>query len=191
MSEFGNNLEEDPAAEFLAREQADLAGIVDEDVTAAINTEQLQQTNGHENDEIMNHGLPETNGISAHPAVPREEPEKIRKWRGEQKKLIEQKDAQEEVRKKELREEAQKELEEWYVRYREQIEKAKQTNRELSKNAEKEYVAEKSSKGEEWEGIAKMCDFNPKSARHTKDVSRMKSMILQLKQAPPNTTSKA
>ncbi|XP_018497377.1 clathrin light chain B isoform X2 [Galendromus occidentalis] len=177
MSEFGNNLEEDPAAEFLAREQADLAGIVDEDVTAAINTEQLQQTNG----------LPETNGISAHPAVPREEPEKIRKWRGEQKKLIEQKDAQEEVRKKELREEAQKELEEWYVRYREQIEKAKQTNR----NAEKEYVAEKSSKGEEWEGIAKMCDFNPKSARHTKDVSRMKSMILQLKQAPPNTTSKA
>ena len=38
-------------------------------------------------------------------------------------------DAQEEIRKKELREEAQKELEEWYVRYREQIEKAKQTNR--------------------------------------------------------------
>ena len=46
MSEFANNLEEDPAAEFLAREQADLAGIVDEDVTAAINTEQLQQSNG-------------------------------------------------------------------------------------------------------------------------------------------------
>ena len=46
MSEFGNNLEEDPAAEFLAREQADLAGIVDEDVTAPVNTEQLQQSNG-------------------------------------------------------------------------------------------------------------------------------------------------
>jgi len=189
MSDFGNNIEEDPAAEFLAREQADLAGIVDEDVTAANNSDQEpQQQNGTRDDfEMISEDLPETNGISVHPVVPREEPEKIRKWRGEQKKMIEQKDAEEEIRKIELRKEAQKELDEWYVRYREQIEKAKQTNR----NAEKEYVAEKSAKGEEWEGIAKMCDFNPKSARHTKDVSRMKSMILQLKQAPPNTASKA
>lgn len=38
-------------------------------------------------------------------------------------------DAVEEIRKEELRKEAQKELEEWYIRYREQIEKAKQANR--------------------------------------------------------------
>lgn len=182
MSEFENNLEEDPAADFLAREQADLAGI--EDDVAAI---QVHQLNGN----VISGPSPpasESNGTALSvPSEPRQEPEKIRKWREEQKRIIEQKDAVEEIRKEELRKEAQKELEEWYIRYREQIEKAKQANR----NAEKEYVCEKSAKGAEWEGIAKMCDFNPKSTRHTKDVSRMKSMILQLKQAPPNSAPKA
>ncbi|XP_022649813.1 clathrin light chain B-like isoform X5 [Varroa jacobsoni] len=183
MSEFENNLEEDPAADFLAREQADLAGI--EDDVAAI---QVHQLNGNGPSPPAS----ESNGTALSvPSEPRQEPEKIRKWREEQKRIIEQKDAVEEIRKEELRKEAQKELEEWYIRYREQIEKAKQANRELSKNAEKEYVCEKSAKGAEWEGIAKMCDFNPKSTRHTKDVSRMKSMILQLKQAPPNSAPKA
>lgn len=40
--------------------------------------------------------------------------------------------------------------------------------------------------GQEWERIAKLCDFNPKSSKNTKDVSRMRSIILQLKQTPPN-----
>ena len=36
--------------------------------------------------------------------------------------------------------------------------------------------------GTEWERVAKLCDFNPKTARNTKDVSRLRSVILQLKQ---------
>ena len=36
--------------------------------------------------------------------------------------------------------------------------------------------------GTEWERVAKLCDFNPKTARNTKDVGRMRSVILQLKQ---------
>lgn len=45
--------------------------------------------------------------------------------------------------------------------------------------------------GTEWERIAKLCDFNPKSAKNTKDVSRMRSVILQLKQGgnPPTSIS--
>lgn len=39
--------------------------------------------------------------------------------------------------------------------------------------------------GTEWERIAKLCDFNPKSSKTSKDVSRMRSIILQLKQTPP------
>lgn len=55
-----------------------------------------------------------------------------------------------------------------------------------SRNAEKEYVAERDaeSPGQEWERIAKLCDFNPKSSRNSKDTSRMRSIILQLKQTP-------
>ncbi len=36
--------------------------------------------------------------------------------------------------------------------------------------------------GTEWERVAKLCDFNPKTAKNTKDVGRMRSVILQLKQ---------
>lgn len=46
MSEFENNLEEDPAADFLAREQADLAGI--EDDVAAIQVHQLNGNGMHD-----------------------------------------------------------------------------------------------------------------------------------------------
>jgi len=177
---FGNNVEEDPAAEFLAREQANLAGIDDE--LAAVD----QQFHQNGVDDVLASGDPPVmrNGPSV-VSEPREEPEKIRKWREDQKKMIEQKDADEEVKKKELREQASKELEEWYQRYRDQIAKSKQANR----NAEKEYVCEGVAKGEEWEGIAKLCDFNPKSTRHTKDISRMKTMLLQLKQQPPSSSN--
>lgn len=41
--------------------------------------------------------------------------------------------------------------------------------------------------GTEWERIAKLCDFNPKAKQGSKDVSRMRSIILQLKQSPLST----
>lgn len=55
------------------------------------------------------------------------------------------------------------------------------------RNAEKQFVAESDEiePGTEWERIAKLCDFNPKSSKTSKDVSRMRSIILQLKQTPP------
>ena len=39
--------------------------------------------------------------------------------------------------------------------------------------------------GTEWERVSRMCDFNPKNSKNTKDVSRMRSIFLQLKQTPP------
>lgn len=61
--------------------------------------------------------------------IPPPEPEKIRKWREEQQRLLEQKDAEEAVKKEELRHTAKRELEEWYARYKEQLEKSKINNR--------------------------------------------------------------
>lgn len=58
-----------------------------------------------------------------------EEPEKIKRWREEQKKRLEEKDAEEETKKTELREQARKELEDWYKHHEDTISKTKSTNR--------------------------------------------------------------
>ncbi|XP_025834717.1 clathrin light chain isoform X3 [Agrilus planipennis] len=173
MSEFGDNFEIDPAAEFLAREQSELAGLEDEVKPAAVFvpgfTAVKEDFNGTKAKEDLN--VTRT----------REEPEKIKKWREEQQKRLEEKDKEEELKKEEWRAIAKKELEDWYKNHEELIAKTKAANR----NAEKLFVAEddQMEPGTEWERIAKLCDFSPKVSKSSKDVSRMRSIILQLKQS--------
>lgn len=40
------------------------------------------------------------------------------------------------------------------------------------------------SPGSEWERVARLCDFNPKTNKTAKDVSRMRSVLISLKQTP-------
>ncbi|XP_035898721.1 clathrin light chain isoform X3 [Anopheles stephensi] len=138
-----------------------------------------------------NHNTEDDNDDFAGFTVPKqvtEEPEKIRKWREDQKARLEEKDREEERKKDELREQARKELEDWYKHHEETISKTKAANR----NAEKQFVAETDEiePGTEWERIAKLCDFNPKTNKSSKDISRMRSIILQLKQNPLQATKK-
>ncbi|XP_020300815.1 clathrin light chain isoform X1 [Pseudomyrmex gracilis] len=219
MDAFGDNFvnpEVDPAAEFLAREQDELAGLEDEITPMAV-TLAAQAAAGQTEEDLSgkfgnlkvgpggdaegSFEIVDAIGQSAEAQAPpaametapvapppvKEEPEKIRKWREEQKARLEEKDAEEEKKKEEWREVAKKELEEWYKHHAEAINKTKTTNRESAKNAEKQFVAEADEvePGTEWERIAKLCEFNPKSSRTSKDVSRMRSIILQLKQSPP------
>ncbi|XP_064652096.1 clathrin light chain B-like isoform X4 [Lineus longissimus] len=123
----------------------------------------------------------------------RAEPEKIKIWREEQKTRLEEKDADAETKKLEWREIARKELDDWHKNRSDQLEKAKETNRvnqaEFFKEreaAEQAFVQERdeSIPGHEWERICRLCDFNPKNSKNSKDVSRMRSIILQLKQTP-------
>ncbi|KAL6425972.1 clathrin light chain isoform X1 [Cataglyphis hispanica] len=219
MDAFGDNFvnepEVDPAAEFLAREQDQLAGLEDEITPMAVTLAAAAAAGQTDDDlsgkfgnlkvgpggdaegsfEIVDtisqsteaQALPTVTEPAPVIAPVKEEPEKIKKWREEQKARLEQKDAEEEKKKEEWREAAKKELEEWYKHHAEAINKTKTTNRESAKNAEKQFVAEADEvePGTEWERIAKLCEFNPKSSRTSKDVSRMRSIILQLKQTPP------
>lgn len=66
--------------------------------------------------------------LTVNPPV-REEPEKIKKWREEQKTRLEEKDREEEKKKLELRDQAKKELEDWYKHHEESISKTKASNR--------------------------------------------------------------
>lgn len=212
--------EVDPAAEFLAREQDALAGLEDEIPPVAASAtngsvngdpvpkaestglenelngsfEMISNADAHDPTTSSADNIPnaeDDNDDFAGFTVPKqvtEEPEKIRKWREEQKTRLEEKDREEERKKDELREQARKELEDWYKHHEEAISKTKAANR----NAEKQFVAETDEiePGTEWERIAKLCDFNPKTNKSSKDISRMRSIILQLKQNPLQATKK-
>ncbi|NXQ33067.1 CLCA protein, partial [Alaudala cheleensis] len=193
MSDGG---EEDPAAAFLAQQENEIAGIENgEDYGILENGEVPEALQGPEGlgadavDGVVNGDVyQESNGptdcYAAISQVDRlqSEPESIRKWREEQKERLEQLDANSRKQEAEWKEKAIKELEEWYARQDEKLEKTKASNRA----AEEAFVndAEEVFPGTEWERVAQLCDFNPKSSKQAKDVSRMRSVLISLKQAP-------
>jgi len=117
----------------------------------------------------------------------KEEPEHMRKWKEEQQARLMKKDEEESAAMEELKLKAKQELEDWYKRYETQVEKTKSSNREEETKYE---IGEMNGiePGTEWERVSKHCDFSSKAPGHTKDVSRMRSILLQLKQ---NQTVKA
>lgn len=196
--------EEDPAAAFLAQQESEIAGIENdgEGFGALEGAEQppqqppqqpqQQQTNydGFEEEPATVNGdmFQESNGPTDNYAaiaqvdIQRQEPESLRKWREEQKTRLEALDSASKAAEAEWREKAKKELEDWHVHQNEQMEKNKANNRA----SEEAFLAESDgeSPGSEWERVARLCDFNPKTNKQAKDVSRMRSVLISLKQTP-------
>lgn len=186
----------DPVADFLAREQDELAGLDDDSMPTEADSPAVDGGAPAMADDFDTLGGAGDSGVDlsamvdqAPPVVhqpppsvstvPKIEPEKIRKWRQDQKQRLEQKDAAEEKKMQEWRSQAKKELDDWYKSRKDQLEKSKKNNR----TSEQEFISErdKSEPGAEWERITKLCEFNPKNAKNAKDVSRLRSMLLQLK----------
>ncbi|XP_060093018.1 clathrin light chain A isoform X2 [Heteronotia binoei] len=206
--------EEDPAAAFLAQQENEIAGIEnDEGYNILENGEVPAGMQGPEGlsadavDGVTNGDFyQESNGpTDCYAAISQAdrlqtEPESIRKWREEQLERLEVLDANSRKQEAEWKEKAIKELEEWYARQDEQLQKTKANNRVADEAFYKQpsadvigYVAaeeafvndvDESSPGTEWERVARLCDFNPKSSKQAKDVSRMRSVLISLKQAP-------
>lgn len=189
--------EVDPAAAFLAQQESEIAGIESDDVGFGFGVREteggfLQHQGIYEsfdNGATMNGDFfPETNGPEdgysaiAHTDRLYQEPESIRKWREEQKERIQHLETTAKKNEIEWREKAKKELDDWYARQNEQLEKTKKNNRV----AEETFMEDShlNSPGSEWEKVASLCDFNPKASKQTKDVSRMRSVLISLKQSP-------
>lgn len=186
----GVGADEDPAAAFLAQQESEIAGIENDEGFSILDSGEVPSSlsqdldGGAFNGDL--HG--ESNGPSdmyaAISSVDRlqTEPESLRKWREEQIERLEQLDANSRKQEAEWKEKAKLELEEWHTRQDEQLEKTKVNNRA----AEEAMVSEldENSPGTEWERVARLCDFNPKSSKQAKDVSRMRSVLISLKQAP-------
>lgn len=60
----------------------------------------------------------------------------------------------------------------------------------LCRTAEEQFVKDRdqNAAGSEWERVSKLCDFNPKVSKGNKDVGRMRSTLLHLKQKPRAVT---
>ncbi|XP_035420095.1 clathrin light chain A [Cygnus atratus] len=188
--------EEDPAAAFLAQQENEIAGIESDEGYGILDSGDvppaLQAADGFApgavdgmiNGDVYQESNGPTDCYAAISQVDRlqSEPESIRKWREEQKERLEQLDANSRKQEAEWKEKAIKELEEWYARQDEKLQKTKASNRA----AEEAFVndAEDVFPGTEWERVAQLCDFNPKSSKQAKDVSRMRSVLISLKQAP-------
>ncbi|KTF98172.1 hypothetical protein cypCar_00018529 [Cyprinus carpio] len=186
----GVGADEDPAAAFLAQQESEIAGIENDEGFSILDSGEVPSSLSQDPDGgALNgdlHG--ESNGPSdVYVAISnadrlQAEPESLRKWREEQQERLEQLDANSRKQEAEWKENAKLELEEWHTRQNEQLEKTKVNNRA----AEEAMVSELdiNSPGTEWERVARLCDFNPKSSKQAKDVSRMRSVLISLKQAP-------
>ncbi|XP_060053189.1 clathrin light chain B isoform X3 [Erinaceus europaeus] len=196
--------EEDPAAAFLAQQESEIAGIENdegfgapaggqggpagsEDMGPTVNGDMFQGPGWHSGECSGRVCVQEANGpADGYAAIAQadrltQEPESIRKWREEQKKRLQELDAASKVTEQEWREKAKKDLEEWNQRQSEQVEKNKINNRA----SEEAFVKEsEETPGTEWEKVAQLCDFNPKSSKQCKDVSRLRSVLMSLKQTP-------
>lgn len=198
MSEFdafgsvgnGVSAEEDPAAAFLAQQESEIAGIENDEGFSILDSGEVPSAlHDGEADGVLNGDFyQESNGPTdsyaaiSHADRLQAEPESIRKWREEQRSRLEVLDANSKKQESEWKEKAVKELDEWYGRQDELLQKTKGNNRA----AEEAFVSdvEETSPGTEWERVARLCDFNPKSSKQAKDVSRMRSVLISLKQAP-------
>ncbi|XP_052430645.1 clathrin light chain B isoform X2 [Carassius gibelio] len=198
-SDNGVHAEEDPAAAFLAQQENEIAviendsagfgaledggaphentytafgGDFGDEPATAVNGDMFQDTNG----------TTDSYSAIAQVDMQRQEPESLRKWREEQKARLEELDAASKAAEAVWREKARKELEDWHAHQNEQMEKNKANNRESEEAFLKE--CDDDRPGTEWEKVARLCDFNPKTSRQTKDVSRMRSVLISLKQTP-------
>ncbi|XP_077426805.1 clathrin light chain A isoform X3 [Vanacampus margaritifer] len=185
----GVGSDEDPAAAFLAQQESEIAGIENDEGFSILDSGDVPSSLADSNDGAVNgefHG--ESNGPSdAYAAISnadrlQAEPESLRKWREEQKDRLEMLDDNSRKQESEWKTKAKVELEEWHARQNEQLEKTKVNNRA----AEEAMISDmdETNPGTEWERVARLCDFNPKSSKQAKDVSRMRSVLISLKQAP-------
>uniref|UniRef100_A0A3B3QMA5 Clathrin light chain n=1 Tax=Paramormyrops kingsleyae TaxID=1676925 RepID=A0A3B3QMA5_9TELE len=201
--------EDDPAAAFLAQQESEIAGIENDEAFGTLEEAEQphyppSQTNYSSGMKL--HFLQESNGPTdsyaaiARVDLQRQEPESLRRWREEQRARLEELDSASKAAEAEWKERAKKELEDWHVHQSEQMEKNKVNNRIVDKafyeqpNAdtigfvasEEAFLKEsdEDTPGSEWERVARLCDFNPKTNKQSKDVSRMRSVLISLKQTP-------
>lgn len=100
----------------------------------------------------------------------------VTEWERSKKDEIAELDRKNNSADEELRSEARDKLDKFNETVRQAQEKREQHNKEL----EEQFLAEQKSEGKSWEKVVGYIDFN-RTDLHERDVSKMKTLLLQLK----------
>ncbi|KAJ2959623.1 hypothetical protein NQZ79_g4922 [Umbelopsis isabellina] len=109
--------------------------------------------------------------------MPDVEPEVVKQWREKQKELIAERDAESEAKKHEIIQKAREAIDQFYEDYNDKKQKAIEQNREKEENEQSE--RDKAASGTVWDRITR--EIDPKTNTNTRDVSRMKQLMMDLK----------
>ncbi|XP_074712346.1 clathrin light chain A isoform X7 [Strix uralensis] len=134
--------EEDPAAAFLAQQENEIAGIENDEGYSILESGEVPAAlhvldgfvsgavDGVINGDVYKESNGPTDSCAAISQVERlqSEPESIHKWREEQKERLEHLDVNSRKQEAEWKEKAIKELEDWYARQDEKLQKTKASN---------------------------------------------------------------
>eukprot|EP00455_Lapot_gusevi_P007575 TRINITY_DN1322_c0_g2_i1.p1 TRINITY_DN1322_c0_g2~~TRINITY_DN1322_c0_g2_i1.p1 ORF type:complete len:203 (-),score=90.77 TRINITY_DN1322_c0_g2_i1:257-805(-) len=124
--------------------------------------------------------LDENNGKSYEPepiAAPVETPLSL--WEKQRKQQLMERRTRALDAKREQAQIAANEIDKFYQKRRERIQEIHGKNQEEEKNFRQE-LAHVMAHGTDWEKVAKFCDLMPK-AKESRDVTRMRSLLIQLK----------
>ncbi|ORX59781.1 hypothetical protein DM01DRAFT_1381300 [Hesseltinella vesiculosa] len=201
MSDFGDfNSSSDPTADFLARERAalgedaDLFSFDNTDVNAtptsfpAIQSDEPVQALTTLAEPGFDAAFPKAEELESSQAftmamLPDEEPEVVRQWRAKQQEQINARDEEESNKKQDTIEKAREDIDRFYEEYNEKKQKAIEENRAREEAHQKERD-EVSTANNVWERVVREFDIgNVKGNSQTRDVSRMKQIMLDLRKS--------
>merc|ERR1719446_416198 len=108
----------------------------------------------------------------------------LREWEDKHNKELDEKSAKEEGEKKARREAAYAEIQAWKEERDTNITKKRSTNRQ-NEEATGAAAASKPTSDNAWERVVDLIDTNARSSDDSRDVSRMRSLLIHLKTSPP------
>ncbi|OZJ06771.1 hypothetical protein BZG36_00385 [Bifiguratus adelaidae] len=195
MSDFGDFTTtdaSDPTADFLAREKAALGADADlfsshDDFSSGTNGQAVPpaqpEYSAFESEFPAAEDLEESQAFAnaKEEVNPEVENAVIREWKEKQRKAIEQRDAESEAKREEIIQKARDDIDKFYEDYNEKKQRTIEENRHREGAFQEQ--REDTTSGTVWERVTNQIDLsNPKANRNTREVSRLKSLMLDLKQ---------
>ncbi|KAI7864951.1 clathrin light chain [Mucor mucedo] len=175
MSDFGD-FNSDPTADFFARERAVLGQDAD---FFSSNFETVASP-----PPSFESNFPKAEHLESSQAfhkamLPDAEPDVVRQWREKQAEVIAQRDRQEAERKAEVINRAREDIDKFYEEYNDRKQRAIEENRDRE---DKHVLKRQETPSNIWSGVVSEINItNSKAAFPTRDVSRMKSLLIDLR----------